>query len=129
MKQTLAPNHKSRTIIIQGPVGCGKTTLATIIARNEGTWAHYNAQEFKNRLQFGGFTGGPDTVIVDNCHFNTELFEAMKTIVTSDTYRMELRGKEAAMMPTPHFIFISVSDTPIRFSEDERRFQLITLGK
>ena len=78
LKATLA-KCSARSFLFSGPAGCGKTTLARLIAKAEGCDQPREIDAASNSgvddmravaatANYRGMDGGPTVIIVDECH-------------------------------------------------------------
>lgn len=119
---------KGQALILVGPEGSGKTTLARQIAARNGTFAEICADDL-----IGGFGLGnaladePDTLIVEEVPAHKLSDANLKKMLTEPMIKCNQKYKPVRMVQTPHFIFC-VNDGDMPVSPEERRCRVYVLG-
>lgn len=116
---------KNRVIlVICGPQGAGKSTLAHQIAEALGDWAEVTADDLTARFTPSELLEEPETLVVEE--FSGVGKEAkILEIINSDFILVNEKGKERRMIDTPNFIFVTGSAEPIPLILHDRRFTVL----
>jgi len=124
MKHILKKGH---AIIITGPEGCGKTSLAKVIAESCGSYAMVQMTDIfmssfpdHNALK-------KDTVIVDD--FNPNFIASAKNLISVDTIHVNRKCRDPEQVATPNFIFCTGSLDALKLDMDDRRFTVINMDR
>lgn len=110
---------KGRALVIAGPLGCGKSTLARQIAVAYGVFNEVRADAFDGLSRV--LRGNPKTVIVDglpSCD--------LEALIASETICVETLGGAPKDVPTPNFIFCTGEADALKLSG--RRFHVFFMG-
>jgi hypothetical protein len=122
--------EKGRALVLAGPQGCGKTTLARKLASAAGSYVEMDARD----LEEDGFALGahlaqrPKTCIVDGFPRGEVSLTRLKAMITSDEVACHRKGLNPVLVPAPNFIFCSDDSQPLKHLEGVRRFRIVRLG-
>jgi uridine kinase len=120
--------EKGKALIINGPQGCGKTTLAIEIAKEHGTYKVIRLDAFTSPFILGdAMLDEPNTLIVDEFKPNYENLEHLKSIISNDLMQVNQMYKEPWTAKTPNFILCTGSKDPIKLTQEDRRFAIIEM--
>ena len=117
---------KEKAVLIRGPQGSGKTTLAIKISRNRGGLVKYllGTDCLKGRFTLGTLLyDEPATVIIEDFEPTEENLELMKPLISNDTITIEQKGA----VRTPNFILCSGNKDAIPHDIKGRRYAVIDL--
>lgn len=118
-----------RALIIQGPEGCGKTTLARVIASMVGgTYVDIRLDELiNNPLALSRVTGDDIKVVVVHCEATP--FECwlnkVSPLVANTGVMVDIQGQDPEIRPLPNFIFCTGVVEPIKSEYLGRRFMVV----
>ena len=121
--------QQGKTLVIQGPQGCGKGLLASQLAKESGAFsvAHIDEITDKQSMAPRWLDGQPKTVIVEGfSHFNK--IDKIKSLTVTKKLSYERRGKEPVLLDVPTFIFCTSDPDALKFGVNERRFYVIKMG-
>lgn len=125
-------NHtltKGQALVLVGPQGCGKTTMASQIAQKHGSFIRIDDFELENEhLLAAALSGEPDTVIVEGMPAKEETLCRLKTMLTNDTITIRTAGQEPRLVKSPNFIFCSGDIEPVPGVDISRRFFVVRMG-
>lgn len=122
---------RGRALIIAGPQGCGKTSLARDIVRAAGLardeYRGIPAKSIFNRFGLAdALISNPKVVVVDDVVPDEAFFELAKALASEDLIEVRPKGKDAYMANNPIWIF--TSHLPVKLPGGSRRFTVITLA-
>lgn len=118
-----------QAMVITGPQGCGKSTLARKIAAQHGTFAEIDAHELGTRFGLGyALDSEPDTLVVEGFPSTEETLAEIKAALTSSTVICHRKYKEPKAVKTPNFIFCSGDENALHLDAQDRRFFVVRLG-
>ncbi|MCK2095187.1 primase-helicase family protein [Thauera aromatica] len=116
-------------LVLTGPQGCGKTTLARQIAAAHGSYREIDATELDSPFRLGAaLDGEPSTLIVEGAPAHAESLRRVKAMLTSDTVVAERKGMAPKPVNSPNFIFCTGDANPLNLGPDDRRFRVVRLG-
>lgn len=120
----LLPGH---AIVIAGPAGSGKTTLARTIAQTAGRFVETTAERLLQSFGLGVLYDEPDVCIVDEVRASE--LEKFNTWISSTAISVERKHCEAFNVKSPVFILCMQSSIEYARLEMGDRHFLIVLGK
>lgn len=119
---------RGEALVITGPKGCGKTTLAREIAKRHGTWELVYSVRPEGPFDFSRYLiNEPDTLIVECYPLSEKLLDELKTMIASDTVICNLKCRPPTVRRTPKIIICVDDDKPLHIDADDRRFRIVRL--
>lgn len=113
---------KDKSIVIIGPAGSGKTTVAKIIAGALGAYIHTTEYQLRNRFLDVGPIDGCKTMIVEECGLTKTSIAWMKTMASEYNIVVNERCLHPKIYTMPRIIFIMANDAEALPLENNRRF-------
>lgn len=117
-----------QALVICGPQGSGKTTLARKIAARHGTYAQIDALQLTGHFGLGdALSGETKTLIVDGIPESRKALKEIRAALTNETITIHQRYQNPKIVKSPNFIFCSGAENPLPWDAQDRRFVVIRL--
>lgn len=112
---------KGQALVLVGPQGCGKTTMAERIAKKHGSFIRIDSCELDHALA-AAISSEPDTVIAEGLPSNEAALVRVKSLITANEVAIKLPLQKPRMVKAPNFIFCTGSADPIPHIDGRRFF-------
>lgn len=123
------PLTHHQALLITGPQGSGKTTLAREIAARHGTYTEIEAIALKHRDQWKQLIAtGAQTVIINDV-YDKRTLEHIKQLITMTKDDPIYTCYAPKKGPMPYFIATASSPKFIKTKFENRRFRIVNLDK
>jgi ABC-type Mn2+/Zn2+ transport system ATPase subunit len=118
---------RGTVLVLAGPQGCGKTTIAADIALRHGTFKQIEAHQLDHRTLFALLADAPQTLVVEGLPQHRNDMATLKALITSTSVEARRADGTTKRVTPPHFIFCVHDTAPLPWQG--RRFHVIKLGK
>jgi len=122
---------RGKALIISGPQGCGKTSLAVDVAQAAGLSRSEYRLESANSISHpfgleGALRTNPKVVIVEDVVPDEAFFELAKVLASEDLIEVQPMGRDAYLAKSPIWIF--TTNLPVELPKGSSPFTVITLN-
>lgn len=116
-------------LVITGPQGCGKTSLARKIAENYGRFVEVDSHCLETPRGLNDLLASePSTVICDGFPKSTDAQTGLKALITSGTVKADRMYDSSKTVKAPNFIFCTDDADLFPLGAADRRFRVVQLG-
>lgn len=114
-------------VLVDGNNG-GAAMLARQIAGRAGVYTETHACAMDSPHALGAMlVDEPDTLIVDGFPAGIHTRRKLKSMLTTDTTQIEIKGEKPRIVKTPNFVFCTGSKDALPVELDDRRFWVVEL--
>jgi energy-coupling factor transporter ATP-binding protein EcfA2 len=120
--------NPGQALVLAGPRGCGKSTMAREIAQRAGTYAVTDGEDLDSNFRLArAMRSQPATVIVEGLPQSDTAMRWFKQAITEGTFELNEKMREPRVVRTPNFIFCTGSVDALGLDQDDRRFHIVEL--
>lgn len=117
-----------QALVITGPQGCGKSTLARKIAEEHGSFIEVDASQLETHQGLNDLLASePATLIVDGWPDNDDTQDWLNTLIASDAVEVDRLYSAPKMVKVPTFIFCTNTAAALPLSATGRRFRVVRM--
>jgi energy-coupling factor transporter ATP-binding protein EcfA2 len=119
--------NRGQALVLVGPQGCGKTTLAWNIAKAYGRAMEVEPFIFGSPFDLGSvLEAEPKVLIIEGLPESQSIMEKVKELLANSEVLCYRKGRQAQKVRTPHIIFCSGHTE--NMDGLDRRFCVVNLG-